>query len=150
VDLRIVPLTTCAKIIQIDTTKQTRVVHNLGIEEDIVGVNNGEKQHAGRRKTSDEEIHIGFLRALCAYRMLLYQLVQYMDQMHSSCRVDVGVDEVDDRGADCCHSIPYPMGEDVIGWMHLSDSNVLSDQDWSAIIHMMVSNLKWVSSLVTV
>lgn len=140
VDLRVVPLTTCAKIIHIDPTRHTKVVYNLGIEEAIAGADNG------ALTTVDQKVKINFLRSLCAYHKLLYQLVQYMGNIHHS----EGYAGVDEGASDAPSVVPYPMGQDRIGWMQLSDNSTLSDEDWSTIIHMIVSNLQWVSSLVTV
>mmetsp|Transcript_27503 Transcript_27503/g.39374 ORF Transcript_27503/g.39374 Transcript_27503/m.39374 type:complete len:539 (+) Transcript_27503:180-1796(+) len=144
-DLRIVPLTKCAKIIQIiDPTKQTQLVHNLGIEVDHDDFKN--KNHSRRREDETAASKYSeFLVSLCAFHRLLHQIVLHIQQQNFLSSFVLGDSSVNNDVPSS--AIPFLIEEERIGGLILSPS--LSSDDWSMIVHMIVADLKWVSSFVT-
>ena len=142
-DLRIVPLTRCAKIIQIiDPTKQTQLVHNLGMEVDHDDFKN--KNHSGRREQETAASKYSeFLVSLCVFHRLLHQVVLHIQQQNFHSSLVAGDSSLNNDVS--ASPIPFLIEEERIGGLILPPRS----EEWSMIVHMIVADLKWVSSFVT-
>jgi hypothetical protein len=91
-----------------------------------------------------------FLLSICAYHRVFYQLVSYIMRDHkelmmASTKNHYNTTKQEEEFNN--NSIPFVMEEDSIDGLNLGLSS--SDREWSDIVYRMVSNMKWVSSLIT-
>jgi hypothetical protein len=160
-DLKIVPLCTCAKIIEVVGTKTRQIIHTLG-NESIISTEIDSCLEEAKKSTSyndntNNPNNREFLLSICAYHRLFYQLVHYIICEHDElmtitaqkyyCNTDKTALTEKIQGARSYNSLPFEMEIESIGGLNLRSSS--SNEDWSDIIFRLVSNLKWVSSLIT-
>jgi hypothetical protein len=160
-DLKIVPLSTCAKIIEVVGTKTRQIIHTLG-NESIISTEIDSRLEGAKITTSDNDKtnnpnNRDFLLSICAYHRLFYQLTHYIICEHDElmtitaqkyyCSTDRTALTEEIQGLRSYNSLPFEMEIESIGGLNLRSNS--SNQDWSDIIFRLVSNLKWVSSLIT-
>jgi hypothetical protein len=160
-DLKIVPLSTCAKIIEVVGTKTRQIIHTLG-NESIISTEIDSRLEGAKITTSDNDKTNNpnsrdFLLSICAYHRLFYQLTHYIICEHDElmtitaqkyyCSTDRTALTEEIQGLRSYNSLPFEMEIESIGGLNLRSNS--SNQDWSDIIFRLVSNLKWVSSLIT-
>jgi len=121
-DLRIVCLTNCAKIINVGADGNKRIVHNLGVEL------KSSSSIPTRRKGVDN-----IVASLRAFHALLQQMVDYLRSL--GIRFPSVVIE----------KPPFDIGPTYIGSYTLTQLEETDDATWNAVIHCMVSNMKWLS-----
>jgi hypothetical protein len=161
-NLKIVPLSTCAKIIEVVGAKTRQIIHTLG-NESTMSTKTDTHQEEAKLLTSDDDkkknnsSNREFLLSICAYHRLFYQLVHYIicehDQLMAitaqkycfSAGIAMLTEEIE--GSSSYSSLPFEMELDSIGGLNLSLN--ASNEDWSDVIFRVLSNLKWVSSLIT-
>jgi len=115
-DLRIVPLASCAKIIELSHHgDHKKVVNHLGVDFD-----------SNDRKTHETEHIIPSLRAFLAF---IYQMSVHM--LKGPLNLD---------------KMPYKMGSHyVIGPYDVRKMDEKDDVGWSGVIHCMAYNMKWMA-----
>jgi hypothetical protein len=160
-DLKIVPLSTCAKIIEVVGTKTRQIIHTLG-NQSIISTEIDSRLEGAKITTSDNDKtnnpnNRDFLLSICAYHRLFYQLTHYIICEHDElmtitaqkyyCSTDRTALTEEIQGLRSYNSLPFEMEIESIGGLNLRSNS--SNQDWSDIIFRLVSNLKWVSSLIT-
>jgi len=159
---KIVPLSSCAKIIEVVGTKTRQIIHTLG-NEITMSTETDTHQEEAKLITIDDDKKLNnvnnreFLLSICAYHRLFYQLVHYIICEHDELMTitaqkyyystDITTSTEEIQGSSSDRSLPFEMELDSIGGLNLSLN--ASNQDWSDIIFRVVSNLKWVSSLIT-
>jgi hypothetical protein len=124
-NLRILPLVSCAKIIDVQHTSDSGIekkVYNLGLDKTSMD-----------RKTHKTENIISGITALHA---LLFQIMNHLDDCMDLSNVKVYV--------------PYDIHPNTIGRFDLrpnlnSHHRDYEDVKWSGIVHCIASNLKWLS-----
>lgn len=115
-DLRVVPLTTCAKIIEVGTRGDKKIVHNLGVDFGAMD-----------RKTHRTE-HI--IPSIKSFHALLYQMVAHIQSLGKTKTLD---------------KLPFHMEPLVIGTLSLFRIHEQDDVAWSDVVRCIASNLKWLS-----
>ncbi len=119
-DLRIVPLTSCAKIIDVGMRGDKRIVHHLGVDFDAMD-----------RKTHRAE-HI--IPSIKIFHALLYQMVHHVMTMGS---------DMDEASASA--PLPYSIEPHSIGQYDLHNVHDQDDGAWNVVINCIAANLKWLS-----
>jgi len=115
-DLRVVPLTTCAKIIEVGIRGDRKIVHNLGVDFGAMD-----------RKTHRTE-HI--IPSIKSFHALLYQMVAHIQALGRMKNLD---------------KLPFHMEPFVIGTLSLVRIHEQDDLAWSDVVRCITSNLKWLS-----
>mmetsp|Transcript_39191 Transcript_39191/g.57631 ORF Transcript_39191/g.57631 Transcript_39191/m.57631 type:complete len:417 (-) Transcript_39191:80-1330(-) len=167
-DLRIVPLASCAKIIQIDPTTSKKNVLNLGNElpsNDDNDHNHHHLQQQRHMRNNDSNAHCdGMYSALRAFHSLLYQLYLHFGSSPSSpFAASAAKNETNDNHfglSSMWTPPPYEMTVDgAIGNVNISQllSTTIAynhhggskedDNDWRQVVHMLTANLKWVAEM---
>lgn len=114
-DLRIVPLTSCAKIIEL-VQGEKRIVIHLGVDFEI-----------NARKTHETENIVSSVRA---FHALLHQISMHMCHIRSYRTLD---------------KIPFETRPHSIGSHDLRRINEQDDVGWSGVIHCLAANMKWMT-----
>ncbi len=121
-DLRIVPLTSCAKIIDVGMRGDRGIVHHLGVDFDAMD-----------RKTHRAEHIIPSIRM---FHALLYQMVHHVMTMGW---------EGDEASVSASAPLPYSMELHSIGQYDLHKMDDKDDTGWNVAINCIAANLKWLS-----
>lgn len=114
-NLRIVPLTSCAKIIEL-LQGDKRIVIHLGVDFE-----------SNARKTHETENIVSSVRA---FHALLHQLSVHMLYTHTCRTLD---------------KIPFETRSHSIGSHDLLRINEHDDVGWSGVIHCLAANMKWMT-----
>jgi len=127
-DLRIVPLTSCAKIIDVGMRGDRRIVHHLGVDFDAMD-----------RKTHRAEHIIPSIRM---FHALLYQMVHHVMTMGwKEDEASVSASTFTSASA----PLPYSMEMHSIGHYDLHKMHDQDDTGWNVVINCIAANLKWLS-----
>jgi len=133
-DLRVVPLTSCAKIIEVGRGGDRRIVHSLG--KDALE----SKEDRGEKNVSDGAGHIrSMVLSLCAFNALLYQLVYHIETSVLGAKVGPA------PSSSSIERPPYKMSRYQIGQYDLQRLREGDDPGWSAVVQCIASNLKWLA-----
>jgi len=123
-NLRVAPLTTCAKIIELrtsDSIKGTNIVHNLGVDFDDL---NHHKSVSRRRPKGIDNI----TAPIKVFNTLLHQLFDHTEELY---------------GRDLSFDLDW------IGTRDLSNIDVGDDCGWCIAVHEIASKMQWLSGNVT-
>ena len=125
-DLRVVPMSSCAKIMEIRSSK--KYVHNLGIDLDQKDGRNGSSSH-GTHQTSRLCDHLIMVPAIRAFNALLSQMMEHLLKEKKASR----------------RAQPFKMSRSTIGSYDLMRLHEEDGPSASAVIFCIAKNLKWLA-----
>lgn len=126
-DLRIVPMSSCAKIMEIRSSK--KYVHNLGIDLDQKDVRNGSSSSNGTHHTSRLGDHLIMVPAIRAFNALLSQMMEHLLKQKKASR----------------EAQPFKMSRTTIGSYDLMRLHEEDGPSASSVIFCIAKNLKWLA-----
>ena len=126
-DLRVVPMSSCAKIMEIRSSK--KYVHNLGIDLDQNDGRNGSSSSNGTHQTSRMSDHLIMVPAIRAFNALLSQMMEHLlKQKKASIKAH-----------------PFKISRTTIGSYDLMRLHEEDGPSASAVIFCITKNLKWLA-----
>ena len=127
-DLRIVPMSSCAKIMEIRSSK--KYVHNLGIDLDQKDGRNGSSSSSnGTHQTSRLSDHLIMVPAIRAFNALLSQMMEHLIEQEKMTR----------------EAQPFKISRTTIGSYDLMRLHEEDGPSASAVIFCIAKNLKWLA-----
>jgi len=130
---RIVLLTTCAKIIEVRSTaggngRDKEIVHHLGVE--MIDSSAGNATTNVPRKGGVDNIIV----SIRIFHALLREMFEHLRSMDDPPPSDVILEKP-----------PFDIGPSFIGSHDLKQIHETDDVGWSAVIHCIASNMRWLS-----
>lgn len=132
-DFRIVPHTTCAKIIEI-TPQKTKLKHYLGLDECIKEKNSKRVLQDSWQALTQENQFLTLAGSLCAVNRLLCQLVYFVLKSK---------DYLSDNYT--LFPLPFQISPSNIGGVNLPSLSDNDDKSWLYVVNCIAADLDWIS-----
>jgi len=126
-DLRIVPMSSCAKIVEIRGSKN--YVHNLGMDLDQGDGRNGSSSSNASHWTSRPNDHLVMIPAIRAFNALLSQVFEHLPKQNKATKEEQ----------------PFQISRTAIGSYDLMRLHEEEGPNASAVIFCIAKNLKWLA-----